>query len=527
MRTATVFNYLVEATLIGSAVMLGVLAVRFFLRKPLGNRFVRALWLLVALRLLLPIALPNPLMNALKPTLSVDAGIRPIADQVRTRVGDVATALYWKAVGDHDGLPLITILRQLALDAGNGHLSWLIMVVYLSGAFGMAGGIIAENVYFSRKLHPLTPTDELQAQWQQICTELELKKVPRLVVSENLPAACAIGVFRPYVATPADAPEASLRHACAHVRLHTGVSSLIRDFCLCAHWFNPLVWVCAYRARLDDALACDEAVLAGLAEAEREGYAGWLIHQKDVPFARPALWVAASCAAMNARALALRIRQAKHPGKIRLPALGAVCFAAALTLSVMFATDEQSSREYIPLLTSPPLVSSSDDLSTVEAAEAFARRLVALEGIAAGMPSEYATASQTADGWTVSLYMPSGESCEIVFDQQGALLYYEDTGLNVPLLRPMAEPITAETEEGRAWCEFLTNFLRLHVPDLYEAFEAMEITGSGRADGEEYLTIRLLDAHGEPLCAVDIQAAPQGRIYRLQRLQNGAEIHPF
>ena len=92
MRTATVFNYLVEAELIGSAVMIGVLLVRFFLRKHLGSRFTRALWLLVALRLLLPIALPNPLMNALKPTLSVDAGIRPMADQVRTRLGDAATA---------------------------------------------------------------------------------------------------------------------------------------------------------------------------------------------------------------------------------------------------------------------------------------------------------------------------------------------------------------------------------------------------------------------------------------------------
>ena len=527
MRTATVFNYLVEAELIGSAVMLGVLLVRFFLRGSLGSRFVRALWLLVALRLLLPIALPNPLMNALKPTLSVDAGIRPMADQVRTRVGDAATALYWKAVGNHDNLPLTALLRQLAQDAGNGRLSWLIMVVYLSGAFGMAGGVIAENLRFTRKLRLQPPSDDLREKWRRICAELELKKVPRLVVSEELPAACAIGVFRPCVATPSDVPEASLRHACAHVRLHTGISALLRDLCLCAHWFNPLVWVCLYRARLDDVLACDEAALAALPEPERERYAAWLIHQKDARFARPALWVAASCAAMNARALALRIRLAKHPGKVRMAALGAICFAAALTLSVMFATDEQSSREYIPLLTSPPLVSPGNDLTTAEDAEAFARRLVALEGIAAGAPSEYATVSQTEERWTVSLYMPSGESCEIVFDQRGALLYYEDTGLNTPLLRPMAEPITAETEEGRAWCEFLASFLRLHVPDLYETFAAMEITDCGRSDGEEYLTIRLMDQQGVILCSVDIQAAPQGRIYRFRRSQNGAEIDPF
>ena len=527
MRTATVFNFLVEATLIGSAVMLGTLAVRALLRKSLGNRFIRALWLLVALRLLLPIALPNPLMNALKPTLSLDAGIRPMADQVRTRVGDAATALYWKAVGDHEGFALTGLLRYLSQAAGNGDLSWLAMVVYLSGAFGMAGGIVADNLRFARSLRPRQPSEETQSLWARLCAEQGLKQTPRLVIAEGLPAACAVGIFRPYAAAPADVTEDSLRHACAHIRLRTGITALIRDFCLCAHWFNPLAWVCAYRARLDDALACDEAALAKLSPEDRERYAAWLIHQRDTRFARPALWIAASCATMNARALALRIRLAKHPGTVRPAALGAIAFAAALTLSVMFATAEQSSREYIPVLISPPVTASAGDLTTSQGAEAYARRLAALEGLAAGVPSEYATAIQTREGWTVSLYMPSGESCEIAFDQQGNLLYYEDTGLNAASLRPLAEPITAETAEGRAWCEFLSAFLKRHVPAVYEAFEAMEIVGSGRIDGEEYLTIRLLDAQGEPCCLVDIQAAPEGRIYRFRRMKNGAETYPF
>ena len=527
MRTATVFNFLVEATLIGSAVMLGVLAVRFFLRKPLGNRFVRALWLLVALRLLLPIALPNPLMNAIKPTLSIDAGIRPMADQVRTRVGDAATALYWKAIGDSDVPPLIELLRRLAQATRNGSLSWIIMVVYFSGAFGIAGGIVAENIRFRRHLRPQPPSEAMLASWKRLCEEQGLKRPPRLILSQDLPAACAVGVFRPFVAAPPDAPEDSLRHACAHARLRTGIAALIRDICLCAHWFNPLVWVCVYRARLDDALACDELALAAMPEPDRERYASWLIHQKDTAFATPAMWVTASAAAMNARALALRIRLAKHPGRPHVAALGAVCFAAALTLSVMFATAEQSSREYIPVLTSPSLLPAGGDLVASEDAEALARRLVALEGIAAGTPSEYATVIQNEDGWMVSLYMPSGESCEIAFDQHGHLLYYEDTSLSVDSLHPLAEPITAQTEEGLAWCEFLADFMKLHMPELYDAFEAMEITGSGRIDGDEYLSIRLLDSQGEVCCVVDIQAAPGGRIFRLERVKNGAEFDPF
>lgn len=527
MRAATVFNYLVEAELIGSAVMAGLMLVRLLLRKPLGSRFVRALWLLVALRLLLPIALPNPLMNALKPTLSLDAGIRPMADQVRIRVGDAATALYRKAALDNGSPTTLAALRQVARAAGNGQLSWLVLVIYVSGAMGMAGGIIAENLRFSRHVTDKRPSEEVLALWTKICAEQRLRKAPPLVLADGLPAACALGCFRPRVLVPEDASgdalEAMLRHACAHVRLRTGLSAFLRGLCLCAHWFNPLVWLGAHLSRMDDTLACDELAVAGMTEPERKRYAAWLIHQQDTPWVRPAVWVAASCVSMSARALGRRIRLALHPGVVRLPVLTPVCLLAALTLSVMFATDEQSSMEYIPTLTSPPLIFAGDNLTTSEGAEAYARRFAALEGISAGTASEYALVSQTEEGWHVSLYMPSGESCEVAFDLRGTLMYYEDTGVHTANMRPLAAPITADTDEGRAWCAFLTSFLEKHVPAVYQAFEAMEIDRSGRIDGEEYLSIRLLDGRGESLCMVDIQAAPGGRIYRFMQAQKPPE----
>ena len=523
MRAATVFNYLVEATLIGSAVMAGVILVRLLLRRSLGSRFVRALWLLVALRLLLPIALPNPLMNAIKPTLSMDAGIRPIADQVRTRVGDAATALYWKAVGRDSSPTLEQALHQVSRAASNGQLSWLVLVIYLSGALGMAGGIVADNMRFHRQLNPRKPSESMQSTWEALCAKHGLKRAPRLMLSDALPSASAVGAFRPYVVAPPDVSEEALRHAYAHIRLHTGFWALIRSVCLCAHWFNPLVWVCAHLSRLDDALACDEQAVSSLEPQERDRYAAWLIHQPNTSLAAPAVWVPASCVTMRAQALALRIKLTLHPQPVQPVAMGAVCLAAALTFSVMFATDEQSSREYIPLLTTPPIAVDEGGLTTSEAAEAYARRFLALEGVYADTPTDYAVAMQTIDGWHVSLLMPSGESCEVSFDQQGTLMYYDDTGVSVTALRPLAAPITIETDEGRAWCDFLSEFLSRHVPELYQAFAAMDIASSGRIDGEEYLTIQLLDADGLLIGIVDIQAAPEGRIYRLEWVKNAAE----
>ena len=90
MRSMTVFNFLLEATVIGSVIILLVIAVRALLRDRLGSRAIYAAWLLVALRLLLPLSLPNPVMDEFRPGFSVDVAARPVADQVRQRVIDAS-----------------------------------------------------------------------------------------------------------------------------------------------------------------------------------------------------------------------------------------------------------------------------------------------------------------------------------------------------------------------------------------------------------------------------------------------------
>ena len=61
MRAATLFNFLIEAMLTGSVMILLLLVVRRLLRRQLGNRLICLAWLLVAVRLLLPLSFPNPM----------------------------------------------------------------------------------------------------------------------------------------------------------------------------------------------------------------------------------------------------------------------------------------------------------------------------------------------------------------------------------------------------------------------------------------------------------------------------------
>ena len=70
MRSVTFYNFLLEATLTGSILILLLLLARVTIGKRISRLAVYAAWLLVAVRLLLPFSFPNPLMNELRPRLS-------------------------------------------------------------------------------------------------------------------------------------------------------------------------------------------------------------------------------------------------------------------------------------------------------------------------------------------------------------------------------------------------------------------------------------------------------------------------
>ncbi|MBR3904661.1 MAG: hypothetical protein IKJ51_02995 [Clostridia bacterium] len=94
MRTATIYNFLIEANLMASLAILLMIPLRKFARKPLGSRAICFGWLMVALRLLLPISLHNPYISQIRPAMMRDATVRPIAGQILVRSRDALDTLY-------------------------------------------------------------------------------------------------------------------------------------------------------------------------------------------------------------------------------------------------------------------------------------------------------------------------------------------------------------------------------------------------------------------------------------------------
>lgn len=284
MRTALIYNFLIEANLMAAIAILMMIPVRKFGRQKLGSRAIYMAWALVAIRLLCPLALPNPVIHEIRSAFAQDVVIRPIAGQIKVRFSDAVNRLYDRAsVAGIEGAVQET-LHDLRDDAGNGMLSINLMKSYLAGAGMVFGWYVLSNVRFQKKLKAdrIGPVSEqAQEQYAALCREIGVKHPVPVYYVDPLSSACLVGCFKPYIALPLTTKpqemENVLRHELSHYRNGDHWWCLIRLICCALHWFNPLVWAAARMCRTDGELACDERVIQKMDQEQRRAYAAVLV----------------------------------------------------------------------------------------------------------------------------------------------------------------------------------------------------------------------------------------------------------
>ena len=322
MRTAVVYNFLLEANLMASIAILLMLPIRRFLRGRLGSRAIYFAWLLVAVRLLCPLTLPNPAINGIRSPFAMDSAIRPIAGQLMVRFQDILSRVE-QLMEEHPALPgsaaVAKDMNHLLEGMYNGMLPLTLMKIYLAGAALVLIWFAAANLRFRLRLRAgrIEPiSGRLLEQYELLCRQRNVRPIP-VYFTDPLPSACLVGVFRPYIALPLSAPPQEavqvLTHEVCHYKGGDHLWALLRLLCCTVHWFNPLVWAAAYMSRTDGELACDERVIDKLKPQQRLDYAHVLVLAAARRNA-PGVGVLATGMTMTGKKLKKRVNSILHNG---------------------------------------------------------------------------------------------------------------------------------------------------------------------------------------------------------------------
>lgn len=221
-----------------------ILGIRWLVKDRVSCRLRYGLWLLVLLRLLIP-------MNFAQSSLSLGRLLPPEAPAVLEHT----TQIWYVSVPE---------APEPAAAGNYWLLLWLIGVGVFLGIFAISRLVL-----------------EIRLRRDRVILEEPCCPVP-VYRTVAVKAPCQVGMFRPVVyVTEASAGRESLQYVLLHEMTHLQhfdhLWSVLRCVALALHWFDPLAWVAAWLSKEDGELACDEGVLVCLSRDEAIAYGGTLI----------------------------------------------------------------------------------------------------------------------------------------------------------------------------------------------------------------------------------------------------------
>lgn len=247
-----------------------------------------------------------------------------------------------------------------AVDTGAGGEGWLmvLLALYAAGVIVMAAGAARALLKIRRWRAGSTPAPQpLSERTRTLADRIGLWHAPELLVSADVAAPMAVGVFRPAVLLPGTVVEslspaqldAILIHELAHHRrVHLAWSWLRAAMCA-LWWWHPAAWIVARQLRRVQEEVCDDEVLRS-GSIPRETYGELLVRVAAIT--QPALTGGASFAD-RLHPLGARLRRLLGAGA---PARGwpALNSAAVLMVAVLLLPGAMPSATQAPVTSPEP-----------------------------------------------------------------------------------------------------------------------------------------------------------------------------
>ena len=272
----TLFLHVVWLSATVSAVLLPLLLASRWLQSRVKAKSLYLLWLLFALRLIVPveITLPKPAVTVQVPEYEVtlpmnrpsaelpdDHQLSPIEPNVEPSLPQTEEE---PALPAQTSVPVAVVLGTL----------------WLTGVFAIALIQVSSYLVTRRALlrwaRPVSP--ETRRQVEQLALRLGLKRAFQVRHSDRVHSAMVMGVLRPVLLLPqGECDPLVVLHELNHLRRRDlEYKGLMMAACW-LHWFNPLVWWMSRVAGRNLELCCDEDVAGKENSAFRHRYGRLLL----------------------------------------------------------------------------------------------------------------------------------------------------------------------------------------------------------------------------------------------------------
>ena len=262
---------LFQMSVAGGVLILFIVLIRALAIHRLPKTTFLALWMIAALRLLLPFSIPL--------TFNIHIGLDVFSDVVQELPsGNIASTLPGDSPPSYD---IGTAVPSPATEhISTFEILWLVGVLLLAIYFSIS--YFRSMRKFRMSIPDNTPYIQNWLTAHQISRPLAVRS------SDLISSPLTYGILHPVILLPKQldrndpvALKYVLTHEYVHIRRFDAITKILFAAVLCIHWFNPFVWVMYVLANRDMELSCDAWVIRMMGAKNRSSYALMLIKMEE------------------------------------------------------------------------------------------------------------------------------------------------------------------------------------------------------------------------------------------------------
>lgn len=241
-----IFTKIFNMSVAASMLIIAVILLRLILKN--APKWIRCvLWLLVALRLVIPFSFESP-FSLIPNAQAINSTTQSSTSYVSSLVSTDRFKTIQNAVSSSDNeFGIITILSYLWI-VGFG-----VMLIYMLFSYLLLHLKVRESIAID----------------------------DNILICDRISSPFVFGIIRPRIYLPSDLSEKEksyvIAHEQAHIKHHDNLWKPLGYIILSIHFFNPLCWIAFKLFTNDIELACDERVIKNYDTKDKKGYSTALL----------------------------------------------------------------------------------------------------------------------------------------------------------------------------------------------------------------------------------------------------------